>query len=330
MATIRDVAKDAEVSITTVSRILTNDPTLHISDETRTKVINSIQKLKYNYKPKKQQISIGVIMSLTYNYNDPYFFEILNGIQEYCSNHDAIISLIISYQQFKETKHTLEDKIRELDGLIVTDIPDGDLDYLTSLNNCLVFIDNYTAGYCNVGYNEYYANELIMNHLLECGYKTIAYIGGPSGHEDFLANKRLVVYRESLRRANIEFQEDLIYNCMWNSDICKQQVEELIKKNPNIDAIFAGSDLLAIAVLKKLNELDIKCPDDIGVIGFNDNDIASTITPTLTTVNLPSKDMGKYGAKRLISQINKKKNSDLEINLPVKLIIRNSTKKVSN
>lgn len=326
MPTIRDVAKDAEVSITTVSRILTNDPTLHISDDTRNKVLDSIQKLNYHYKPKKQQTSIGVIMSLTYNYNDPYFFEILNGIQEYCSNHNAIISLVLSYQQFLESKNSLEDKIKELDGLIVTEISDGNLEYLTSLNNCLVFIDNYIPGYCNVGYNVYYANELIMDHLIKCGYKKIAYVGGPSGHDEFLTNKRLVVYREALRKANIEYDESLIYNCMWNTDICKDIVKDLLEKHPDVDAIFAGSDSLAVATLKVLNEMNIKCPDDIGVIGFNDNDIASTITPALTTINLPSKDMGKYGAKRLMSQIKKNKNSDLEINLPVKLIVRQSTK----
>lgn len=327
MATIRDIAKDANVSITTVSRVLTNDQTFHISEETKAKVLDSVKKNNYKFKTKKRQLSIGVIMSLTYKYNDPYFFEILDGIQEYCSKHNAVISLIISCQQFEESKNALESKIKDLDGLIVTDIPDGGLDFLTSLNNCLVFVDHYTVGYCNVGYNIYHSNELVMQHLIDYGYRKIAYIGGPSEHVDFLMTKRMVVYREALRKAGIDYDESILYDCGWNSEICKQKVKDLLNKHPDVDAIFAGSDSLAVIVLKTLKELKINCPKDIGVIGFNDNEIASTISPALTTVKLPSRDMGRYAAKRLISQINKKQHNDLEVNLPVKLIVRQSTRK---
>ena len=97
MATIREVAKAANVSITTVSKILSNDPDFRASQETRERVLKTAEELHYQYTGKKSQLHIGCIMSLTYSYSDPYFNDILGGIQSYCASHNAFISLIVSY-----------------------------------------------------------------------------------------------------------------------------------------------------------------------------------------------------------------------------------------
>ena len=99
MATIREVAKAANVSITTVSKILSNDPDFRASQETRERVLKTAEELHYQYTGKKSQLHIGCIMSLTYSYSDPYFNDILGGIQSYCASHNAFISLIVSYSQ---------------------------------------------------------------------------------------------------------------------------------------------------------------------------------------------------------------------------------------
>lgn len=326
MSNIRDVAKAANVSITTVSRILTNDSTLHVSDETRKNVHDVIQKLNYQYKPKKPQINIGCILSLTYNYSDPYFLEILNGIQSYCASHNAVISLIVSYSQFHDMKAGLEEKIAALDGLIVTELPSNRLEYLRSLNNRLVFIDNYVNGYCNIGFNEIFANQLVMDHLISCGYKKIAYIGG-SDNNEFNYSNRMMVYRNALNKHHLPYDSSIIYNCEWDPELCAKQVNELLEHNPDIDAIFAGSDSLATVIIRQLNEAGLSCPDDIGVVGFNDNDISKNFSPPITTVRLPSKKMGELGAEMLINQITDKKELNYQIVLPVELMVRKSTKK---
>ena len=180
MATIREVAKAANVSITTVSKILSNDPDFRASQETRERVLKTAEELHYQYTGKKSQLHIGCIMSLTYSYSDPYFNDILGGIQSYCASHNAFISLIVSYSQLHNMTPGLKKQLSELDGLIITEIPPETLEFITTLNKKIVFVDNYIDGYCNIGYNTVYANQLIFDHIIKCGYKKIAYIGGAS------------------------------------------------------------------------------------------------------------------------------------------------------
>lgn len=328
MATIRDVAKTAQVSIATVSRILSNDPSFHASEETRNRVLQAVHSLNYNYTSKTNQIHIGCIMSLTYSYSDPYFIDILSGIQSYCSKHNAFISMIVSHSQFRDMKAGLENQLSELDGLIITDSQDDNLDFITRFDKKMVFIDNYVDGFCNVGYNELYANQLIMDHIINCGYRKIAYIGGPVNYDEFNFSSRMMIFRETLRKHNIPFNSELIYNCDWDSKLCAQQVQELLTRHPDTEVIFAGSDSLAFTILSKLNQLGIHCPEDIGVISCNDVDMAKNYTPPLTTLRLPSLEMGETAAKILIDQIKNNTSQNLQILLPVELKIRNSTRKL--
>ena len=328
MSTIREVAKEAQVSITTVSRILSNDPSFHASEETRRRVMEAVRALNYQYAAKRSQIHIGCIMSLTYSYSDPYFNDILNGIQSFCSGHNAYISLIVSYAQFHEMKDGLEKQLSELDGLIITDLPEGRLDFINRINKKLVFVDNYINGCCNVGYNEIFANQLVMDHLIACGYRKIAYIGGPSDYQEFDASPRMMVYRETLRKNGIPFDPDIICDCSWDHQLCARQTRELLARRPDTEVIFAGSDSLAIVILAQLNQLGLRCPEDIGVAGFNDIDLASSFSPPLAALRLPSIEMGKVAARVLIEQITTNTSQNLQILLPVELKIRSSTRKL--
>ena len=331
MATIREVAKAANVSITTVSKILSNDPDFRASQETRERVLKTAEELHYQYTGKKSQLHIGCIMSLTYSYSDPYFNDILGGIQSYCASHNAFISLIVSYSQLHNMTPGLKKQLSELDGLIITEIPPETLEFITTLNKKIVFVDNYIDGYCNIGYNTVYANQLIFDHIIKCGYKKIAYIGGASNSSapsDFDSCCRMMIFRETLRANNIPYDPELIYNCDWDSKVCAAQVKELLSKHPETEVIFAGSDSLASAILSQLKKLNLKCPQDIGVVGFNDLSLSKNFSPALTTVRLPSAEMGKLAAEVLIRQI--KSNSVLkqQILLPVELKVRESTRKI--
>ena len=273
MATIREVAKAANVSITTVSKILSNDPDFRASQETRERVLKTAEELHYQYTGKKSQLHIGCIMSLTYSYSDPYFNDILGGIQSYCASHNAFISLIVSYSQLHNMTPGLKKQLSELDGLIITEIPPETLEFITTLNKKIVFVDNYIDGYCNIGYNTVYANQLIFDHIIKCGYKKIAYIGGASNSSapsDFDSCCRMMIFRETLRANNIPYDPELIYNCDWDSKVCAAQVKELLSKHPETEVIFAGSDSLASVILSQLKKLNLKCPQDIGVVGFDE------------------------------------------------------------
>ena len=331
MATIREVAKAANVSITTVSKVLSDDPDFRVSQATKERVLKTVEELHYQYTGKKSQIHIGCIMSLTYSYSDPYFNDILGGIQSYCASHNAFISLIVSYAQLQDMTPGLKKQLAELDGLIITELPPGTLDFITSLNKKLIFIDNYINGYCNVGYNTVYANQLVFNHIIDCGYRKIAYIGGPSNSSlssDFDSCCRMMILRETLRENKIPYDPELIYNCNWDSKTCAAQVKELLTKHPETEVIFAGSDSLAIVVLSQLKDLGLKCPQDIGVVGFNDIAVSKNFSPALTTIRLPSAEMGKLSAEVLIRQIKSNTVLKQQLLLPVELKVRKSTRKI--
>ena len=167
-----------------------------------------------------------------------------------------------------------------------------------------------------------------MDHLIACGYRKIAYIGGPSDYQEFDASPRMMVYRETLRKNGIPFDPDIICDCSWDHQLSARQTRELLARRPDTEVIFAGSDSLAIVILAQLNQLGLRCPEDIGVAGFNDIDLASSFSPPLTTLRLPSIEMGKVAARVLIEQITTNTSQNLQILLPVELKIRSSTRKL--
>ena len=107
------------------------------------------------------------------------------------------------------------------------------------------------------------------------------------------------------------------------------QTKELLAKRPDTQAIFAGSDSLAVVVLSQLKEIGLKCPEDIGVVGFNDIMLAGSFSPSLTTVRLPSVEMGELAAEMLIRQIKTGTTLNQQILLPVELKVRESTRDIS-
>ncbi len=327
MATIREIAKKANVSIATVSRILSGDTTFSIKDSTRERVQQIASELGYEKLNKKRELEIGCLMSLTYKSNDPFFINILTGVQNYCAKHNAVIQLVLSYPQFQNMSKSFSQRIEKLDGLIVTDFPSDKIDRLTQLNSYITFIDHKVNGMCSVEYDDVYANEIMVQHLVDCGYRNIAYIGGPSNNFEFLYCTRLMVLRNTLQKFRISYDESMFLNCDWNDDTCRRMTRELVHSCPNIDCIIAGSDSLATVIISELAMMGIRCPLDIGVIGFNDNPISKNFRPPLTTVYLPAQRMGELGAKLLINQITSQTHYDFQIVLPVELRCRDSTRK---
>ena len=139
---------------------------------------------------------------------------------------------------------------------------------------------------------------------------------------------RPIRLRLLLPHDDLPYDPELIYHCDWDSKVCAAQVKELLSKHPETEVIFAGSDSLASAILSQLKKLNLKCPQDIGVVGFNDISLSKNFSPALTTVRLPSAERGKLAAEVLIRQI--KSNSVLkqQILLPVELKVRESTRKI--
>ncbi|WP_213818195.1 LacI family DNA-binding transcriptional regulator [Garciella nitratireducens] len=336
--TIKEIAKEAQVSIATVSMIL-NNKDKNISESTRNKVLK-IAKEK-NYIPNTMARSLitkqtGIIGLVIPDITNPFFPEIARGVEDKASeerysiiicNTDDNLQKEDQYIQILTEKmvdgivitHSAdryqEDSIRILDGCRVP-IVLIDRDY--SIPNVIgkVLVDNFKASYEAV------------NYLLNKGYRKIAYITGSLNTKT--ARDRLEGYKEALLTRGISYDERYIkvgeYKIQWGIDATKK----LVSEDVFFDAIFCGNDLIAIGSMKALKKFRLKVPQDIGIMGFDDIYMASVIEPSLTTMKQPNYEMGYYAAELLIEGIKKESLSINEKNtkkiiLDSKLIVRESS-----
>lgn len=336
--TIKEIAKEAEVSTATVSMIL-NSKDKNISEATRNRVLEIAK--KRNYIPNTMARSlvtrstktIGLVMPDIVN---PFFPEIARGAEDkarqarysiiYCNTDDNLT-------QEDRYIDILTEKM--VDGIIFTHSADRD-GGSKGLNRCRVpiilidrdydipnvmgkvLIDNCKASYMGVSY------------LLERGYKKIAYIAGSMNTQT--ARDRLEGYKKALSEKQIDYNEKIVkigeYKSQWGTEAAKILIDEGL----SFDAIFCGNDLIAIGAIKALKAANLKVPEDIGVMGFDDIYMASMVEPELTTIKQPNYEMGYKAVELLINAIEAKNQltdksviEENKIILNTELIIRKST-----
>lgn len=336
--TIKEIAKEAEVSTATVSMIL-NNKDKSISEATRNKVLEIAR--NRNYIPNtmarslvtRQTRTIGLIMPDIVN---PFFPEIARGAEDRASlSRYSIIYCNTDDNLTREDAYIdiLTEKM--VDGIIFTHSADreGDADRFKScrvpiilidrdydIPNVIgkVLVDNTKASYTGV------------NYLLDQGYRKIAYIAG-SIHTR-TARDRLEGYKKALAERQLEYREEYVkigeYKSQWGAEAAKAFLDEKV----DFDAVFCGNDLIAIGAVKALKEAGYKVPEDIGVMGFDDIYMAGMVEPALTTIKQPNYEMGYRAAELLINAMERldspEKSEGAEtVILDTELTVRQSTRK---
>ena len=331
MANIRQVAKKAGVSPATVSRVLSGDPGFNVREETRRKINDAVAALQYEIPVREQnQYRFGCVLSHTTDkYSDPFFVDILVAMENACKSRNATIAVVKSFKELDNPQILQEIIGAELDGVFLMEhiSPEAMTALKTHIPH-IIFIDKDEPEYDfdNVGFDHTTANWQVMTTLLDRGYRRIALMSGSSPGMPLSETIRMVIYREMLRRAGIKYDKALVKDCGWDLDFCKRQTQELMELPEPPDAIFAGSDSLASVVLGTLYELGFRCPRDVGVIGFNNIDLSSHMVPPLTTIEVPTADIGKAAVERMLQIIKDKDSSIRRILFPTKLIERKSLK----
>jgi DNA-binding LacI/PurR family transcriptional regulator len=334
MANIRDVAREAGTSIATVSRILSNDSTFEITDKTRKSVLDAAKKLQYTVKaPKKapKKIHLGCVLALTAEkYSDPFFTSILSAAEEECVSHNALISIVRNYNELENPAVLSEICTFGLMGLILMeDLPEPMLRKLKASIPHIITVDLPITEFNSVGFDNYESNVQVMNCLLDHGYRRIAYIGGSSPGIDFESSPRMAAYREVLFRNKIPYDPSLVFNCKWDLDLCASYATQLFSMDRLPDAVFAGSDTLASVILGAMHKMGLRCPEDIGIIGFNNINMSALMAPPLTTVDVPTKDIGSAAVRRLMDIIHGRDDRIMKITFPTKIILRDSLRDIS-
>ncbi len=333
-ATIKDIAKTLNVSTSTVSRALRN--THDVKQETRKAVMALAEQL--NYQPnqlalhllKKQTHTIGVIVPNL----DYVISTMVKGIDEVALEAGYTVMVCQSNESYGReivnTKRLLDSLV---DGFIVSLSCDTtEVDHIKNIQDRkkpIVLFDRISSSLIapKVKIDNEEAGYLATSHLIEQGYKRIALLAGPKKLE--LSNHRMDGYLKALKENNIKVDKDLIIFCDFNQDYAYFATKELLAMKRRPDAIFAIADKMAIGAMLAIKEKKLNMPNDIGLVGMNNDPATRLVTPTISTVEMPAFELGKTAAKMFIEMMHSEKDmNEEEIVLKNKLIIRESSQKI--
>jgi LacI family transcriptional regulator len=331
--TIKDIAKLLNVSASTVSRALKGSP--EIGKETQELVKETARRL--NYQPNKAALSllhartrtIGVIVP---NLGYSFFSLALQGIEEEALQRGYTVIASQSLESVeKEIRNVIDMKRSGVDGVLISLAQySSQLNHLLDLQSQMpvVMFDRVSD---NINCSKIFVNNIAgafsaVEHLIKSGCKRIAYLAGP--RELLISNRRRDGYNMALYRHKKKVDESLVVHSEFDHEHAKKATIKLLKgKNPP-DAIFGVSDRMAIGAMAAAKKLNLRIPEDIAIVGFNDEPIASLLSPTLSSVRQPAFDMGRMSAKLLIDQIESKGDMKPVIkSYMTKLIIRESSRR---
>ena len=340
MSTIRDVAKLANVSTATVSRVINNDTKYKITEATRQRVLDAIAALDYSlpaHPPKHRQedivsptqYKVGVVLSVTKKkYNDPYFMSILSGIEKCLQKKGSVISFIKTGAELNDRANLASLFQEPVSGMILMETLNKELfDYVRSHVSYIVGIDTMSLDIDNVGYDHYQAALMATQHLISQGHTKIGFIGGIDDPHNFLTSRRYQGYYIAMTAAGLKVEEKWCLNCDWDEDICAEQVDAICTSGDLPTAFFVSSDLMAIVAINILSKHKLSIPQDVAVIGISDIDIAKYTNPPLTTVHIPTETIGEVAANVLLARMSGSQLPPQKILQPISLKIRDSVQR---
>ncbi len=327
MATIQEVARKAGVSSATVSRVLNNR--ISVASSTRIKVEQAIKDLKYEPSMLGRNLRNSesrLLLVLIHSFSNPYYSEIINGIEDYSIANDYNI-LLCDADSNPERETTFLNMVKNklADGIISMN-PTVDIHKLTELAQkhpiilCSEYYEEVPIPYVAID-NEAAAYRAVK-HLIKLGNEKIAFI---NFDESFLyARQRRKGYERALKEFDIPVNDEWIFNTQGlDFQEGVQVMRKILRLENRPTAVFAVSDTLAIGALKEANVRGLKIPDEMAVVGFDNISFSNMTNPTLTTVSQPMYDMGHKAARMLIDKI--KGQSVESLIMDHELIIREST-----
>jgi DNA-binding LacI/PurR family transcriptional regulator len=324
--TIYDVADEAGVSISTVSRML-NAPE-KVNSKTRKKVLAVIDKLGFIPKAEARARAmqhtgrIGVICPF---FTAPSFIQRLRGIAETLSpgNYELIIYTVDSNDRLQGYLSNLP-LTGNLDGLIILSLPIGDSEARRLIDHSLptVLIEYPHPKMNCVEIDDFLGGHMAATYLLEKGHRRIAFLGDTNLPEYAIhpVTLRLNGFRKALKKARVKLPDTFIRLAPYTQEQTRQVAKELLNLPGPPTAIFAAADFQALGVLKAARELNIRVPEQLAVVGFDDLDIAEYAD--LTTISQHLDESGKIAVEILLAQIESPSRLPRHVKLPLTLIER--------
>lgn len=335
MVTIEDVAKKAETSIATVSRVLNNQT--GFSEKTKQRVLAVVEELDYESNAiarslKKQKTNtIGVLVP---NVSSMLSNEILNGIEEYASEHEYSVLTSYTYSDPKKVMKSLRTfNEQRIDGLIfVSDFfLEEYYDYIKSrkIPTVLTATENKEFPFSFIKVNDFQASYDAVSYLLEEGHREVGMLSIDPVDHPIAGGDRLRGYKEALTDTGIEVKDgNIVFSQAFAFEEGRSSFKTLMEQNPELTAIFAGSDELAVGALNMANELNIKVPEQVSIIGYDNLPISKMVWPAVATVAQPLKEMGYESAKELVKQMKHPEKDNVYSYINHKIVKRKSVKTI--
>jgi LacI family transcriptional regulator len=327
-ATIKEVAREAGVSVATVSRVFNDKGP--VREETRLRIQEVA--LRLGYAPHalarslitKKTGTLGVLLPDLYG---EFFSEVIRGVDLAARRDGYHILVSSSHSDRSEVEAVLRALRGRIDGLVVMS-PEADARALEAnlpdslpivLLNCRV----EGTGFDSINIDNYGGALAMVRHLAGLGHRQIAHVRGAPGNND--AMERLLGYRDAMRSLSEQETDELEIEGDFSEESGYRAGEAILRMQPRPTAVFAANDAMAVGLLSALQEAGLRVPEDIAVAGFDDIPIARFLTPPLTTVRLAIADLGALAVQRLLLAIARGADRERQHEvLPTALVVRGS------
>jgi LacI family transcriptional regulator len=329
--TMKRIATELGVSITTVSKVLNNHA--DISEATRSRVMAKVEELGYQRNAVARSLSLRrshtlgiVIPDLMHS----FFVEVIAGIEPVVSAHGYGLLLCSSSEDAGKERAELEMlRSRQVDGIVLASAnASGNTDMLLQLakqGTSLVMIDrdDHPSVRCHrVLTDDEAVGSLATSHLLDAGRRAIAHIGGPPIVH---AKRREKGWRETLKARGVKVADDWIVRGGFMESDGYRAMKKLLGVRPKIDAVFAANDPSAIGAMKAIWEAGLRVPNDIAVVGVGDIALGDLLRVPLTTVGWSRRDQGRHAAELLLNSLDGEIDRAQRVIIPPRLVVRESS-----
>lgn len=335
MATIREVAKKAGVSITTVSRILNNDDSFNVSKITKEKVLKVIKQLNYERKKNKNRISqsnISVIKCFDEKIEneDPYFVSLKINLENMLKKKVSKVKFFDLEEIEKLIKYNEISNFSLTDAVIfIGETSKEKLKFFKSLNENIICVDVYDTDNITdyIKFDMRNSVEIVLNYIFKLNHKKIGLLVGRNKVVKNLVDFREKYFKEIMVKNGL-YREEYLQIGDFSMESGYIMMKEILKLEDRPTAVFCGNDSIAMGAYKAIRENKLKIPEDISIIGFNDLKLSQYSIPPLTTIKIDTKLIAQETVNSLIELLEGKRDYHKKVFLPVELIERESCQKI--
>ncbi|MGR5297965.1 substrate-binding domain-containing protein [Vibrio mediterranei] len=331
MATMKDIARLAGVSTSTVSHVI--NKTRFVSEEISERVNSAAKELNYAPSALARSLkmnrtrTIGMLVTTSTN---PFFGEVVKGVERSCYHQNYNLILCNTEGDTERMRASIDTLLQKrVDGLILmcSTLEGEKLDIFDQYPTIPVVVMDWGPIHFEsdkIQDNSYLGGYLATKHLIECGHREIGCITGPLNRHQ--AMMRYEGYKKALKEHSLPLNPDWIIESDFECDGGAKSLEILMSRGALPSSLFVCNDMMAMGAINIAHDKGVKVPEELSIIGYDDIHIAKYMTPALTTIHQPKYRLGKAAVETLLAKIDKTTEVPDVVQLEPTLVVRNSVK----